>query len=96
MSRFDQFAEVTPGSAAAGFAYPHWSPVTSTLLFWRTLPWDHAPGALIAQEAGCAVHRLDGSPYRADQDDHGLIWRPGRSAGRPCEPGFWMTHTVRR
>ena len=33
-------------------------------LYWRTLPWDHAPGSLLAQEAGLVVARLDGSAYR--------------------------------
>jgi fructose-1,6-bisphosphatase/inositol monophosphatase family enzyme len=31
----------------------------------RTYAWDHAPGALIAAEAGACVRRLDGAPYRA-------------------------------
>jgi fructose-1,6-bisphosphatase/inositol monophosphatase family enzyme len=31
----------------------------------RTYPWDHAPGCLIAAEAGATVRRLDGAPYRA-------------------------------
>ena len=31
--------------------------------YWRTWPWDHAPGALIAAEAGAVVRRLDGSEY---------------------------------
>lgn len=30
-------------------------------------PWDHAPGALIAAQAGAHVAMLDGSPYRADK-----------------------------
>lgn len=33
--------------------------------YWRTLPWDHAPGALLVQEAGGTVERFDGSPYLA-------------------------------
>ena len=58
-------------------------------MFWRTLPWDHAPGALIAQEAGCTVQRLDGSPYRADQDDHGLISAAGPAAWGATRAGLW-------
>lgn len=32
-------------------------------LYWRTLPWDHAASALIVEEAGGAVLRLDGTKY---------------------------------
>jgi fructose-1,6-bisphosphatase/inositol monophosphatase family enzyme len=32
-------------------------------LFWRALPWDHAPGALILNEAGGRMARADGSQY---------------------------------
>ncbi len=35
-------------------------------LFNRTLPWDHAAGALWLNEAGGKVARLDGSEYRPD------------------------------
>lgn len=41
-------------------------------IFERTLPWDHAAGALFVNEAGGKVARPDGSPYRVD--DYG---RPG-------------------
>jgi fructose-1,6-bisphosphatase/inositol monophosphatase family enzyme len=36
-------------------------------IFERTLPWDHAAGALFVNEAGGKVARLDGSPYRVDE-----------------------------
>jgi len=42
-------------------------------LFWRAMPWDHAPGALFVEEAGGRLARLDGSPYRPDQDRTGLL-----------------------
>ncbi len=32
-------------------------------LWWRTLPWDHAPGSLLVEEAGGTVGRPDGSPF---------------------------------
>lgn len=42
--------------------------------YWRTWPWDHAPGALIAAEAGAVVRRLDGREYAPDDfRTHGLI-----------------------
>jgi fructose-1,6-bisphosphatase/inositol monophosphatase family enzyme len=42
-------------------------------LFWRSMPWDHAPGALFVEEAGGRVARLDGSPYRLGDDRTGLL-----------------------
>ncbi len=42
--------------------------------YWRTLPWDHAPGALLLQEAGGVVRRFDGRPYEpADTAATGLL-----------------------
>ncbi|MEO0644408.1 MAG: inositol monophosphatase family protein [Pseudomonadota bacterium] len=35
--------------------------------FHRTLPWDHAAGALWLNEAGGRCARIDGSEYRVDQ-----------------------------
>jgi fructose-1,6-bisphosphatase/inositol monophosphatase family enzyme len=60
--------------AAAGVAYP--KAVTGEFayaLYWRTLPWDHAPGALLAEEAGLTVRRLDGSPYRPFDGGLGVL-----------------------
>lgn len=42
-------------------------------LFWRTLAWDHAAGALLVEEAGGRVARFDGTPYRPGQDTKGLL-----------------------
>lgn len=42
-------------------------------LFWRSMPWDHAPGSLFVAEAGGRVARLDGSPYRLGDDRTGLL-----------------------
>lgn len=39
----------------------------------RTLAWDHAPGALMIEETGGRVARLDGSSYRVDDDKVGLL-----------------------
>lgn len=47
--------------------------VNDLALFERTLPWDHAPGALFLNEAGGRVARPDGSPYRVDDDRKGMI-----------------------
>ncbi len=37
--------------------------------YWRTLPWDHAPGALIVQEAGGVARRFNGDTFRAGDVD---------------------------
>jgi fructose-1,6-bisphosphatase/inositol monophosphatase family enzyme len=78
-----EFAELMGGSRCAGHDYP--AVVTGDLdfiLFWRTLPWDHIPGALFVSEAGGVAARLDGSAYRAA--DHA---RPGLLVAR--DPGAW-------
>jgi fructose-1,6-bisphosphatase/inositol monophosphatase family enzyme len=58
-------ATVIPTRRCAGDEYP----LVATgarhfALYWRTLAWDHAPGALFLREAGGVVARLDGTPYR--------------------------------
>lgn len=69
--RFGAFLE---GSGSAGVDYPavinghH-----NFILYWRTLAWDHAPGALFTREAGGHVARPDGSPYRVGDDRAGLL-----------------------
>lgn len=56
-------------------------------LFQRTLPWDHAAGALFLAEAGGTVTRWDGTPYRIGDGKTGLLaansdaaWRMARRA----------------
>lgn len=39
----------------------------------RTLPWDHAAGALIAAEAGGYVRKLDGSAYQPSSLEGGIL-----------------------
>ena len=60
--------------AAAGVTYPLAAAgELAYALYWRTLPWDHAPGALLAEEAGLTVARLDGTPYRPWDGRSGLL-----------------------
>lgn len=42
-------------------------------LFQRTLPWDHAAGALFLTEAGGRVAHWDGADYRIDNGRTGLL-----------------------
>lgn len=63
-----RFAELSSGTGCAGADYPAIvSGVQDFTLYWRTLPWDHAPGVLFVREAGGVAQRLDGSAYRPAQ-----------------------------
>ena len=42
----------------------------------RLCPWDYAAGSLIAQEAGCLVTKLDGTPLDFDHKDSLLVGSP--------------------
>lgn len=42
-------------------------------VFERTLPWDHAAGVLLLNEAGGRCCRMDGSPYRVGDDRRGML-----------------------
>jgi fructose-1,6-bisphosphatase/inositol monophosphatase family enzyme len=56
--------------------------VNDLSFFERTLPWDHAAGALWLSEAGGKCARLDGSPYRVDE------WRRKGLLGA-ASPRLW-------
>jgi fructose-1,6-bisphosphatase/inositol monophosphatase family enzyme len=63
-----RFAQLTAGTGCAGADYPAIvTGIQDFTFYWRTLPWDHAPGVLFICEAGGAAQRLDGSPYRPAQ-----------------------------
>ena len=42
-------------------------------LYYRTRPWDHAPGALLVSEAGGRAARFDGMPYHPGDGGAGLL-----------------------
>jgi fructose-1,6-bisphosphatase/inositol monophosphatase family enzyme len=74
----------TAASGCAGFDYRQMVLDTYQFQFYyRTLPWDHAPGALIVSEAGGVALRYDGSPYRPTSDGTGLI--------TACDQQTWGT-----
>ena len=61
-------------SRCGGFDYPAFAQGDLQFLFYyRTLVWDHAPGSLIASEAGGLVRRLDGSAYQPTDQRSGLL-----------------------
>lgn len=49
---------------------------THYVSFTRSLPWDHAPGTLIAQEAGLRIGRFDGAEYLPGDDRDGVLTAP--------------------
>ncbi len=72
--RLDRIAERLPSRHCAGHDYPelllghhHF------VLYWRSLPWDHAPGSLLVREAGGVVKHFDGSEYDPTQPHPGLL-----------------------
>ena len=68
---------LTAGAHCAGWEYPAVATdVQQFALFWRILPWDHVPGALIIRESGGTALHLDGSAYRPTDNDRGLIIAP--------------------
>ncbi len=72
---------VHPGVNCAGVEYPDLvAGRTDYILYWRTLPWDHAPGVLLATETGCAAVRPDAAPYRPHSQRSGLLIAPGHLA----------------
>ncbi|WP_437817633.1 inositol monophosphatase family protein [Sorangium sp. So ce1078] len=42
-------------------------------VYYRLLPWDHAPGALILREANGVAEHLDGTSYKATSDSQVTI-----------------------
>lgn len=82
------FSAILPGARCAGVDYPRVATGEQDfVVFWRLLPWDHAPGTLFLEEAGGWVARFDGSPYRPADQSPGLVaarnqevWRNVRSA----------------
>ncbi len=50
------------------------------LVFNRLMPWDHAPGWLLHQEAGGYSATFDGGPYRVDVRSGGLIATSDRAS----------------
>ena len=78
-----EFAEILPGARCAGVEYP--AIVTGRqhfALFWRTLPWDHAPGTLFLSEAGGHVSHADGTAYTPSDGRPGLIVAQSDEIGR--------------
>ncbi len=74
MARSEGHITIADIPHCAGEQYPRLVLGTNDLaLFWRAMPWDHAPGALFLEEAGGRIARIDGKPYRLGDDRPGLL-----------------------
>jgi fructose-1,6-bisphosphatase/inositol monophosphatase family enzyme len=90
-ARRDAIREMLPGLRCAGFEYPAVASAEEHFaVFWRTLPWDHAPGALVLAEAGGHVARLDGRPYRPAEKGAGLLVAQNRAVGESVRRGLGL------
>ena len=66
--------------AAAGFCH--------VLFYNRLMPWDHAAGWLLHQEAGGYSARFDGSAYAPRHTSGGLICAPDRDSWQAVRDGL--------
>jgi fructose-1,6-bisphosphatase/inositol monophosphatase family enzyme len=72
MQAFPTLADEWSGSAASAYA----ALLEGELdfgFYWRTEPWDHAPGAFLVGVAGGRCARLDGKTYSPGDDRTGLL-----------------------
>lgn len=81
--RTQKMSNLLPLMLCAGTEYPdvamgerHFA------LYWRILPWDHAPGALFLAEAGGWVARPDGTPFKVTDPRPGLLVARNKSVWR--------------
>jgi len=83
-----RFRSLGPGTTSAGVDYPLLAVGEQDfVMFWRTLPWDHAPGSLIVSQSGGSARRLKGDRYSPKRMGEGLLavsdhrrWQPIRNA----------------
>ncbi|AEI38545.1 MAG: inositol monophosphatase family protein [Zymomonas mobilis subsp. pomaceae] len=65
---------LAPSPLCAGEQYPRLVlGQNDAALFWRSWPWDHAPGSLFLEEAGGKLARFDGSSYSTADCSHGML-----------------------
>jgi len=74
LKRADTLGPATPIRFCAGWDYLDVvTGLTDYVSFTRSLPWDHAPGSLIAREAGLDSRRHDGSEYLPGDGRRGIL-----------------------
>jgi fructose-1,6-bisphosphatase/inositol monophosphatase family enzyme len=73
-SRLPRLGKILPSRHCAGHDYPELiKGGHHVILYWRSLPWDHAPGALMVREAGGVVRHFDGAQYDPALPHPGLL-----------------------
>lgn len=81
------FAEFGRGASCAGFDYTRLiDGELDFVLFWHTMPWDHAPGTLLLTEAGATVRQLDETEYRPAGNGRGLLNAAGEECWQAARP----------
>jgi fructose-1,6-bisphosphatase/inositol monophosphatase family enzyme len=74
LARTDRLGAVSFGHHCAGREYPDIVRGRQQFaLFWKSLPWDHSPGALFLREAGGVVRHFDGAEYDPALPRQGLL-----------------------
>lgn len=74
MERAASLGEATPIRFCAGWDYLDvLTGATDFVYFSRSLPWDHAPGSLICQEAGLDARRAEGDVYYPGDGRSGIL-----------------------
>ncbi|WP_433264522.1 inositol monophosphatase family protein [Micromonospora vinacea] len=69
-----RLGELLPGQHCAGREYLDiLTGEQQFALFWRTLPWDHAPGTVLVRAAGGVARRFDGVDYHPADEGRGLL-----------------------
>jgi len=69
-----RFESVAPGHHCAGVEYPLIAEGDQDfVVFKRMLPWDHAAGILLLEEAGGVARRWNGTPYAPSQHRTGIL-----------------------
>ncbi|MCL3859969.1 inositol monophosphatase [Actinotalea sp. K2] len=65
---------VTSARLWSGFSYAQVADgAQDFLVYSRTSPWDHAPGAVLLRETGGVSRRFDGRDYRPGESGRGLL-----------------------
>jgi fructose-1,6-bisphosphatase/inositol monophosphatase family enzyme len=73
-SRAASLGERLRGLRACAFEYPAVATGDRDFaLFSKTMPWDHAPGAVLLGETGGAMRYLDGTDYTPRSQRRGLL-----------------------
>jgi len=75
----------------AGHAYAQVaSGAVDILVYGRTWPWDHVPGAVLVREVGGVVRRFDGATYRPSDGASGLLVAPDEATFRRVRDGLGL------